>query len=111
MSMTRPIPKWLRDKFATDPFFKSCCIADDECDGHIQWHHNLTNAGKRTDDEEGILPACVHHHDKASTTLIKERFDWVMLERNFERIHIKYPRSGWDLRYNYLKKKYGKMEE
>lgn len=108
MSLTRPIPKKTREKFAADPFFMFCCIEDEHCSGVIQWHHNLTSVGKRTDDEEGILPACEYHHSKASTTEIKERFDWVMLSRGYDAIVTKYPRGGWEQRYKYLKTKYGK---
>lgn len=107
MTLTRPIPQKTRDKFATDPFYARCCIADGDCSGRVQWHHNLTHSGKRTDDEGGILPACEFHHSKATVREIHERFDYVMLSRGFEAINAKYPRGGWEQRYKYLKTKYG----
>lgn len=102
MGLTRPIPKEIRDKFSQDIFYTRCCIADSECKGHIQWHHNFTYAGKRTDDEEGILPACVYHHSKASVSAIKERFDWVMLSRGLGVLNEKYTKAGLSQRYKYL---------
>ena len=106
MSLTRPIPKEIRDKFSKDIWYSYCCIADKKCSGHIQWHHNLTHSGKRTDDEEGILPACVYHHSKASVSEIHERFDYVMLSHGYDAINAKYPRGGWEQRYKYLCEKY-----
>ena len=102
MSLTRPIPLHIRQKFNADPWYAKCCIADAQCSGRIEFHHNFTFAGKRTDDEEGILPACSYHHSKADTTLIKERFDWVMLSRSLTTLDQKYARSGLNQRYKYL---------
>ena len=109
MGMTRPIPQAIRDKFNADPWYKKCCIADSHCDGHIQFHHNFTYAGKRTDDPEGILPACVYHHSKASVTDIKERFDLVMYLRGAIQLSVKYPKIKDSLltRFNYVFNKYG----
>lgn len=107
MSLTRPIPKAVREKLSADPFYKVCCIADEHCsEGKVEWHHNLTFAGKRVDDDFGILPACHLHHLRASVRDIHERFDYVMLSRAFDAINAKYERGGWRQRWSYLKEKF-----
>lgn len=77
--MTKPIPPKQRKKMAEDLFYWSCCVADDQCSGNIQWHHNHTWQGKRTNEVFGILPVCEYHHRIESS--IKDRLDWVMLNR------------------------------
>lgn len=88
MALTKPIPKPLREEMSNDPFYKKCCIADETCSGVIQWHHNLRsyidgNKG-RVNKKFCILPVCKGHHDRADTTAVKEKLDWVMVNRMTE---------------------------
>lgn len=47
----------------------------------VERHHNLIFAGKQVNEEWCILPICVVVHDKARDKHIKERLDWIMLNR------------------------------
>jgi hypothetical protein len=64
MSLTRPVPKKVKEQLSEDPFMLSCCLASTEhnCEGRIQWHHHLKYGGKRQDEPWGILPVCELHH-------------------------------------------------
>lgn len=76
------IPKALNDEINEDPFYRKCCLSFlGGCGGRIERHHNLIYAGRQYQAKFCILPACHDHHDMARKTEIKERFDWVMLNR------------------------------
>lgn len=76
------IPKALNDELNEDPFYRKCCLSFlGGCGGRIERHHNLIYAGRQYQAKFCILPACHDHHDMARKTEIKERFDWVMLNR------------------------------
>lgn len=76
------IPKALNDELNEDPFYRKCCLSFlGGCGGRIERHHNLIYAGRQYQAKFAILPACHDHHDMARNTEIKERFDWVMLNR------------------------------
>lgn len=112
MSLTKPIPKEMREEMSQDKFYKKCCIADKECSGVIQWHHNLisyVNGNKgRVNEIFCILPVCKEHHDKADTTLIREKLDWVMWNRASEyQITFYSKATNYKIRKEYLDKKYG----
>jgi len=81
MSLTRPIPKKVREQLAEDPFMQSCCLASTEyaCEGRIQWHHHLKYGGKRQDEPWGILPVCELHHKLEAQ--FKYELDEVMVSR------------------------------
>lgn len=76
------IPTALNNDLNEDPFYKKCCLWFlGGCGGRIERHHNLIYAGRQVQAKFCILPACHDHHDMARKTEIKERFDWVMLNR------------------------------
>lgn len=76
------IPKKLNDELNEDPFYQKCCLSFlGGCGGRIERHHNLIYAGRQYQAKFAILPACHDHHDRARNREIKERFDWVMLNR------------------------------
>lgn len=77
----RPIPPKLREKLSESKFMKRCCIADHECRGRIEFHHNLTFAGRQVNEEFCILPLCTYHHSIEKRRDIKEKLNWVMLNR------------------------------
>lgn len=81
MSLTRPIPKKVREELSEDPFMLTCCLKDFSplCSGRIQWHHHLKFAGKRVNEKWCILPVCEYHHAKEA--VYKDFLDIVMLRR------------------------------
>ena len=81
MSLVKPIPPKLREEMSADKWYKKCCIADNECSGKIEWHHNLIFKSERQNIKEAILPICQAHHRRADTREIREKLDWVMLQR------------------------------
>ena len=80
------IPKKLRDQLALDPFYRTCCITGlpGSSWDRIEWHHNLIHAGKQVQAEFAILPVKHSIHMLATNPIIKERMDWVMLNRASE---------------------------
>lgn len=68
---------------ANDPFYKYCCLTNvdtgDDCDGKIEWHHNLIFGGRQLNEPWAILPLCKHHHD--NIVRVKELVTWIMLNR------------------------------
>lgn len=79
MSLTKPIPRQMREELAEDPFMKECCLGTELCKGRVQWHHHLKFAGKRINEKWCILPVCEFHHSKEA--LYKKSLDCVMVLR------------------------------
>jgi hypothetical protein len=77
------IPKKLRDEMAADPFYTRCCITGElgTRSNPIQWHHNLIFAGKQVQEKFCILPIRKSIHDQVHHELIRDRLNWVMLNR------------------------------
>ncbi len=80
-SMSSKIPTNINEQMNRDPFYLKCCIVDANCSGKIERHHNLIFAGKRINRLFCILPVCKYHHDLEKTREIKEKLNWVMLNR------------------------------
>jgi len=87
----------------SDPFYKTCCIEDDECSGVIQIHHNFIYASKQVDEPWSALPVCEWHHSKEKRRDIGDRLDRVMLSRMKSEDKAKYPRKDWAQLERYLK--------
>lgn len=83
MSLTKPIPKKMRDELAEDQFMQECCLIEAQdcwkCEGRIQWHHHLKFAGKRINEKWCILPVCEWHHKNES--VYKKELDEIMVSR------------------------------
>ncbi len=79
----RPIPIPLRNEMSGDPYYKSCCLGPylGNCEGSIEWHHEITFAGRQLSAKWAILPVCHFHHEQARNTFIKERLQWIALNR------------------------------
>ena len=115
MSLTKIIPKKMREEMAVDPFYQRCCISGArKAPGvKIEWHHNFTsyqygNKG-RLNEKWAILPVCEAVHLKAGTSEIKERLDWVMLNRTDDETLKKYSKAEDLIRKrSYLNNKFGK---
>ena len=79
----RRIPAALRDRLDADPLYHMCIFHRVKHPPimKIEWHHNLIFAGQQVNEDWAILPLCVGVHDKARDKHIKERLDWIMLNR------------------------------
>lgn len=82
------IPKTLNEAMNDDPFYRHCCLRKfGGCGGtsfsgrSIERHHALIFAGRQVQALFCILPACPDHHSIANRKDIKEKFDWVLLNR------------------------------
>lgn len=76
------IPKKLNDELNEDPFYRKCCLSFlGGCGGRVERHHALIVAGRQYQAKFCILPACTDHHRIANRKDMKERFDWVLLNR------------------------------
>lgn len=81
----RPIPPRMREEMSNDPFMKVCCLSMlGNCEGVIEWHHEIQFAGRQLSEKWAILPVCHFHHDQARNSFIKERLQWIALNRATE---------------------------
>ncbi len=79
------IPKKLNEQMNQDSYYKFCCLADENCEGKIERHHALIFGGKQVQKKYCILPACEKfHHRYANRKDIKEKMDWIWLNRATE---------------------------
>ena len=76
----RPIPKKLRDEMASDLFYKRCCLTG-QITAKIEWHHNLIYAGKQVNEKWCILPISHAMHELSKDQTVRERLDWIMVNR------------------------------
>lgn len=80
----RQIPRLQKLAMENDRYYTICCYqvhANDLCEGRIEWHHNLIIAGKQSNAIWSILPVCHKHHMKSGDRNVKERLNWIMLNR------------------------------
>lgn len=101
MSLTKPIPKKMREEMTDDTFMNLCCIQDSTHHGRIQWHHHLKFAGKRVNEKWCILPVCELHHRLEAK--YKQQLDAVMVSRATYEELSKYSKA---IDYCKLKKHY-----
>jgi len=118
MSLTKPIPKPLREEMESDPFYQKCCLSGRMRSSivEINWHHNFStyqfgNKG-RLNEKWCILPLIKVLHDKEKVREIKDLLNWVMLNRADEETLKKYSKS-MDLiaLRNRLNKEYNSKEK
>jgi hypothetical protein len=76
----RRIPPKLREEMASDPYYSKCCITGNRNE-KIDFHHNLIFAGRQVNEKWCILPLSKSMHDIEKRPDIKERLDWIMLNR------------------------------
>src|SRR3990167_10008951 len=64
MSLTKPIPKEVRERISKDPFFKTCARTDDPNNhsGRLTVDHAIYYAGKRLNDYWCLVSVCWHHN-------------------------------------------------
>lgn len=71
-----------KQEIQTNPFYLKCCIADfSECKGRIEIHHNMIFGGRQVDDVWTLLPLCHRHHELEKYPEVKERLNYIMLQR------------------------------
>ncbi len=58
----RPISSKLKAEILADPYYKTCCRKDKNCNGRITWEHALIYAGRQINEKWAIIPLCVYHH-------------------------------------------------
>jgi protein involved in ribonucleotide reduction len=92
----RPIPPKLKEDMANDAYYKKCCIADWNCNGNIEWHHNFIYAGRQQNHKWCILPLCHTHHMKAENKQIKSELDMIMISRATPEELAEYPKRKWN---------------
>lgn len=109
------IPKALNDEINEDPFYRKCCLSFlGGCGGvniygrKIERHHALRFKGSQVQAKFCILPACINHHEKADNREIKERFDWVWLNRaSVEELKLYSKAEDYVVKRDRLNQKYG----
>lgn len=94
----------------SNPFYHMCCVTGQTRERDhvkIEWHHNFTWRGKQLQEEWCILPICAEIHAKAGTREMKDRLDWIMLNRASDEILERYSKSEDLIRKrNYLNDKF-----
>lgn len=103
------IPKKLNDEINQDPFYRFCCLRDENCQGRIERHHNLIFQGRQYQKKFCILPACSdYHHKYANRKDIKEKLDQIMLNRASDQEILDISKAINYISYrNRLNEKYG----
>lgn len=76
--MTRKISDETMKVLLSDPFYKKCCISGKT---PVQFHHNLIFAGGQVDEPWAILPLHESIHKQADNKFMKEKLDFIMLNR------------------------------
>lgn len=97
--LTKPIPQKLRNEMEADPFYQKCCITGARRGPYvkIEYHHNFRtyqygNKG-RLNERWCILPITREIHLSADTRKVKDKLDWIMLNRADEETLKRYSKS------------------
>lgn len=113
MSLTRPIPPKLRAEMDADPYYHRCAITGTRRGPYakIEWHHAFTWKGQRVNEKWCIIPLLKRIHDKASTKIVKDYVDFLILNRADEATLLRYSKAE-DLvaKRNRLNKRYANQE-
>ena len=92
---------------AQDPFYKRCCLTG-SMNVKIEWHHNLIFAGRQVNEKWCILPLWEKVHAQANKPEIKEKLDWIMLNRATDAELERYSKAtNLKTKRDKLNKKYG----
>ena len=82
----RRIPTKLRAEMEADPYYHRCCVTGVRR-GYgvkIDFHHNLIYAGRQVNEKWCILPLLRSVHDQANSKTMRDKLDWIMLNRTDE---------------------------
>lgn len=77
----KPVSSGTIKVLGQDGFMKKCCLCGSNL---VQWHHNLIFGGQQCDEPFAILPLCPFCHEKADRKDVKDRLDFIMLNRMTE---------------------------
>lgn len=115
------MPAKLRREMNDKLFYGRCCLTGTGKPNHlasrfdpekIEWHHNLIFAGKQVQEEFAILPILKRLHDDVSNPEVKDRCDWIMLNRATEDQIKKYSKVvNLQRRLDELNERYGAWSE
>lgn len=100
------IPLELRDELSKNPLWRYCSLADRNCRGKIQWHHNFQYANKQIQERFSIISLCEYHHKMARSKEFRDLIDWICLSRAVPEDLAKYPKINWAQKIRFLRKKY-----
>lgn len=105
----RAIPLDLLSKILKDNFYKKCCISGLT---PVQLHHNFIFGGRQVNESWAILPLHKSVHDKANERELRDKLDWIMLNRATPQDLIRHSKVI-DLKYRkkLLNKKFGTFPE
>lgn len=110
------MPRKLREDLSRDQeYARGYCIYHGRFHGpgvKTEWHHNMIFAGRQVQERFAILSICKEVHDKANWKQVRERLDWIMLNRASNDDLVFYSRAG-DLirRREILNEKYGPWQK
>ena len=68
----------LLNELIKNPWYSKCCITGKS---PVQFHHNFIFAGRKVEEVWCILPVTKSIHDIEKRRDIKEKLDWIMLNR------------------------------
>lgn len=105
------IPLKLREELAKNPLWKICSLADENCKGRIQWHHNFQYANKQIQEKFSIISICEYHHERARSKEFRDLIDWICLSRATSDELAKYPKVDWKQKFKFLTNKYGRFKK
>lgn len=108
----RPIPPKLREEMENDPFYQQCCITGkNRLQVKIEFHHNLIFRGRQISEKFCILPVSKDIHDNQGKREIKDKLNWIMLNRATEEQLEKYSKCvDYKRMLKVLNKKFGKYK-
>lgn len=90
----RAIPQKLRRELESDSWYGRCCITGRiQTRERIEWHHNFIFAGRQVNEKWCILPLAASIHKIEKEIKIKERLDWIMLNRADDETIERYSKS------------------
>lgn len=95
-SLRCPVPREIQEVLERDPWMKTCLLADETCEGRLNWQHSFTYAGRRISELYFLLPLCESHHRRQASfrreqeDAIRERITHFKAESDFRE---KYSRS------------------
>lgn len=93
---------------ANDPYYSVCCVTGRTAPQvKIEWHHNFTYRGQQVNEIWCILPVSEAIHIQARNTEMKEKLDWIMLNRAPKEVFERFDRIDLKQRLAYLKTIYG----
>ena len=74
----RFIPLDILAEILRNNFYRSCCLCGEP---HINLHHNLIYGGQQINEVWCILPLCPECHEKEKHRDVKDKLNWIMLNR------------------------------